>query len=171
MPPWDFTRTARVGSLPVSFAIRRADFGDPDLATFLRGHLDDMAPTAPPESRHALDFRGLNPSSVRMWTGHEGGALVATGALAALDPLGLDEEVKSMRTHPDVRGRGVGRAMLTHLLRDARERGVQRLWLETGSMAFFEPARALYRGAGFTDCAPFGSYRPDPHSIFLTLAL
>lgn len=38
-------------------------------------------------------------------------------------------------------------------------------------MDFFEPARARYRGAGFTDCAPFGPYRPDPHSIFLTLAL
>jgi putative acetyltransferase len=32
-------------------------------------------------------------------------------------------------------------------------------------------ARALYTGAGFTPCGPFGDYRPDRHSTFLTLAL
>ena len=31
-------------------------------------------------------------------------------------------------------------------------------------------ARALYTGAGFTPCAPFGAYGPDRHSTFLTLA-
>jgi len=35
----------------------------------------------------------------------------------------------------------------------------------------FDAARALYAGAGFSACAPFGAYRPDRHSVFLTLAI
>ena len=35
----------------------------------------------------------------------------------------------------------------------------------------FDAARASYAGAGFSACAPFGAYRPDRHSVFLTLAI
>ncbi len=76
-----------------------------------------------------------------------------------------------MRTAPAARGLGVARAMLGHLCTDARGRGVERLWLETGSMAFFAPARSLYRSAGFAECGPFAAYRLDPNSTFMTMAL
>ncbi len=29
----------------------------------------------------------------------------------------------------------------------------------------------LYAREGFTECPPFGSYRADPHSVFMTLML
>lgn len=61
--------------------------------------------------------------------------------------------------------------MLRHLLDDGASRGVRQLSLETGSTEFFAPARALYAGAGFTVCGPFGDYREDPHSVFMTLHL
>ena len=54
---------------------------------------------------------------------------------------------------------------------DARELGLARLSLETGSWDYFAPARALYRRCGFSDCAPFADYRPDPHSVFMSLEL
>jgi putative acetyltransferase len=54
---------------------------------------------------------------------------------------------------------------------EARRRGYARLYLETGSMAFFEPARALYRGFGFVPCPPFGDYRADPYSVHMALSL
>lgn len=76
-----------------------------------------------------------------------------------------------MRTEPRVRGAGVASRMLAHVLADARERGVDRVSLETGSMEFFEPARAFYAKAGFVPCPPFGSYVEDPNSTFMTLAL
>jgi hypothetical protein len=38
-------------------------------------------------------------------------------------------------------------------------------------MDAFAPARALYARYGFTPCAPFADYRPDPNSAFMTLAL
>jgi putative acetyltransferase len=73
-----------------------------------------------------------------------------------------------MRTHPSRRGRGVAGRVLDHLLADARRRGIRRVSLETGSAEFFAPARALYTRAGFVPCPPFGTYREDLHSVFLT---
>lgn len=149
--------------------IERADFTDPHLATFLQAHLDDLAPTAPAESRHALNLRGLQRPDVRLWVASIDREIVGTGALAALEPG--HEELKSMRTAPERRGQGIGTRILEHLLRDARDRHIRRVFLETGSMAFFAPARALYAKAGFVPCAPFGAYREDPHSVFMTKVL
>lgn len=146
-----------------------ADLADPALVAFLTDHLADLAPTAPPESRHALDLDGLAAPGVRLRVARHGGLLVATGALAVVEPG--HEELKSMRTLPAYRGRGVGARVVEHLLADARARGVARVSLETGSMEFFAPARALYARAGFRPCEPFGSYREDPNSVFMTLAL
>lgn len=150
--------------LPVQ--ISRADFADPRLAAFLQAHLDDMEPTAPPESRHALDLAALQDPGVRLWVGTDGDDLVGTVALAALGPG--HEELKSMRTNPRVRGRGVATRMLAHALSDARARGIERVSLETGSMAFFDPARRFYARAGFEVCPPFGDYVDDPLSTFMT---
>jgi putative acetyltransferase len=61
--------------------------------------------------------------------------------------------------------------MLDRIIAAALEQSLARLSLETGSWAYFEPARALYRRYGFTECAPFGGYREDPNSIFMTLVL
>ena len=149
--------------------ITRADFADPRLAAFLQAHLDDMEPTAPPESRHALDLAALQAPHVRMWVATDADGIVGTAALAGVEPG--HEELKSMRTEPRARGRGVASGLLTHVLADARRRGVTRVSLETGSMAFFEPARALYTRAGFVPCGPFGTYVADPNSTFMTLAL
>ncbi|SEB76486.1 putative acetyltransferase [Nocardioides exalbidus] len=149
--------------------IARADFDDPRLAAFLQAHLDDMEKTSPPESRHALDLSGLQAPHVRMWVGLDDEGIVGTTALAAM--TADHEELKSMRTEPRVRGRGVAGQMLAHAIEDARARGVVRISLETGSMEFFEPARRFYARAGFTPCDPFGAYRPDPNSTFMTLEL
>ena len=76
-----------------------------------------------------------------------------------------------MHTVEAARGRGLGRAMLDHLLATARERGMLRVSLETGSMPAFTPARGLYARAGFTPCPPFGDYRASVNSTFMTLDL
>lgn len=61
--------------------------------------------------------------------------------------------------------------MLDHLLTEARRRGDGRFSLETGSMAYFAPARALYARAGFGPCAPFGDDVADPNSVLMTRTL
>jgi putative acetyltransferase len=153
----------------VQLTLERADFADPDLAAFLQAHLDDLAPTAPLESRHALDLRGLQTPDVRLWVASVGEQVVGTGALAALEPG--HEELKSMRTDPRRRGQGIATRILDHLLQDARGRNIGRISLETGSMEFFAAARGLYANAGFVRCPPFGSYVEDPNSVFMTKTL
>lgn len=147
-----------------------ADLDDLRLLRFLQDHLDDLAPTAPAESRHALDVDGLRRSAVGMWiASDEHGAVLGTVALAAVSDA--HEELKSMRTSPEHRGLGIASRLLEHALADARGRGIDRISLETGSMDFFAPARALYLKAGFVECAPFGSYTDDPNSVFMTRQL
>ncbi|KPC75482.1 GCN5 family acetyltransferase, partial [Streptomyces sp. NRRL F-6602] len=90
-------------------------------------------------------------------------------ALAEIGPG--HAELKSMRTDPARRRGGIATALLTHIVTEARLRGHRRLSLETGSDPFFAPARALYAKHGFVPCPPFGSYRPDPLSTFMTLDL
>ncbi|WAC66405.1 GNAT family N-acetyltransferase [Agrococcus sp. SL85] len=149
--------------------VERADFAEPALLAFLQAHLDDMAPTAPPESQHALDARELQAPGVRLWVARSGGRIVGTVALAALEPA--HEELKSMRTDPALRGAGVGSRMLRHALDDAASRGIARISLETGAQDFFAPARALYATHGFAPCPPFGDYWDDPLSAFMTREL
>jgi putative acetyltransferase len=120
-------------------------------------------------SAHALDHSGLRAPEVSFWSAWEGETVVAVGALRRLS---ADHgELKSMHTAEAARGRGVGSAMLRHIMAVARARGMSRLSLETGSWAYFAPARALYARHGFVECGPFGQYREDPNSVFMTLEL
>lgn len=140
-----------------------------DVRALLEEHLRDMHAQSPPGSVHALDVSRLQRPDITFWTVREGDTLLGCGALRELDPA--HGEIKSMRTPRALRRCGAGRTMLQHLLAVARERGYRRLSLETGSTAAFEPAHRLYASVGFVPCGPFGDYRPDPHSVFMTLAL
>lgn len=150
-------------------SIAYADFDDPRLVTFLEDHLRDMEPTAPASSRHALDLDGLRKPGVRLWAAHSGEEIVGTVALAELSP-GHDE-LKTMRTSPIHRGQGIASQLLNWAIKDAYSRGVERISLETGTMSFFTAARELYRKAGFSECVPFGNYRKDSNSVFMTKAI
>lgn len=145
------------------------DLSRPEVHALLREHLHEMHELSPPESVHALDLAQLRRPDVTFWSVWDGSQLLGCGALKQLDPT--HGEVKSMRTPSALRRRGAGRAVLAHIVAEARARGYRRLSLETGSMAAFAPAQTLYERFGFTCCAPFGDYRPDPNSVFMTLAL
>lgn len=140
-----------------------------EIAKFLQQHIEDMKATSPPESIHALDLEELRVPEITFWTVYSGGELVACGALKELDPH--HGEVKSMRVLTSARGSGIGSKLVDHIVEVARNRRYRALKLETGSMAFFEPARSLYLKHGFTYCGPFGSYKEDPNSVFMTLPL
>ena len=70
-----------------------------------------------------------------------------------------------------LRRRGAGRAILTHIIAEARSRGYRRLSLETGSHEAFKPAQNLYQSFGFTPCGPFADYEADPNKVFMSLEL
>ena len=149
--------------------IERDDLSRAAVHALLAEHLADMHATSPAESVHALDLTGLSAPGTTVWTAWEADVLLGCAALKELSPD--SGEVKSMRTSAAARRRGVAAALLTHLVDQAGARGWRSLWLETGSQEFFAPARALYARHGFVGCAPFGSYRPDPNSVFMTRAL
>ena len=149
--------------------IRKDDLGGQAITGLLHKHLDSMQPLSPPESRHALDLEGLRKPDVTFWSVWEADELLGCGALKQLDAL--HGEIKSMRTADEHLRKGVAATLLAHILAEARRRGYRRLSLETGSMAYFLPARELYRRSGFRICGPFANYVEDPYSVFMTLEL
>jgi putative acetyltransferase len=135
----------------------------------LSEHLTSMHTLSPPESVHALDVSRLKAPGITFWTAWAGEVLMGCGALKELDAR--HGEVKSMRTPDARRGHGAGRTLLAHIVQVARDRGYERLSLETGSQDAFLPAQALYASVGFKLCGPFGAYQEDRHSVFMTLDL
>jgi len=146
--------------------IRIDKLEDLKVIALIREHLESMEPTAPPESRHALDLAGLRRSDITFWSIWDGDNLAGVGALKKL--TSEHAEIKSMRTSRAYLRRGIASRMLSHILLEAEQWGYKQLSLETGSMAFFEPARKLYQSFGFMACGPFGSYIEDPNSVFMT---
>ncbi len=142
--------------------------GEPTRALVAR-HLEGMHESSPPESVHALDLDRLVDPAVTFWSGWIDGDLAVIGALKTLDRE--NGEIKSMRVADAFLGRGLGRAILDHIVAEGTARGMTRLWLETGSPDDFLPARRLYESAGFEECGPFGDYREDPFSVFMVRVL
>jgi putative acetyltransferase len=149
--------------------IRVDDLAGPEIRALLEEHLRNMHELSPPESVHALDIAALRRPEITFWTAWSQGELLGCGALKVLDPT--HGEVKSMRTARAKRRTGVGRAMLEHIIAEARARSYARLSLETGSMEAFAPARRLYESFGFAHCGPFADYAEDPNSVFMTRTL
>jgi putative acetyltransferase len=154
---------------PPSMRIEPDDLTRQDVLALLNEHLANMHELSPPESVHALDVSKLRSPDISFWTVWDEDVLLGCGALKELSPR--HGEVKSMRTPAARRGKGAGRAVLKHIVAAAKVRGYERLSLETGSSEAFLPAQRLYESFGFTRCGPFGNYREDPHSVFMSLLL
>ena len=163
LPPGKRSGTsARVGN----YRIIEDDLSGVEVAALLRLHLDEMQQWSPPESVHAMPIARLRSGDVTFYSAWQDERLAACGALKQL--TAAHGELKSMRAHQDFRGRGAGRAVLEHLLGEARARGYARVSLETGRPAHFAPARRLYEAGGFAECPPFADYVSDPFSICMT---
>lgn len=142
---------------------------NPDVVRLLDAHLELMRATSPPDHVHALDLDGLSSESVRFFAAREGDELLGIGALRTLGHGRA--EIKSMHTTSAARGRGIGRAMVDHLIATAREQGMEWLGLETGTMAEFAPARRLYEASGFAACDPFDGYTQNGFSTCMSMSL
>ncbi len=140
-----------------------------DVRALLERHLAFAKAVTPPEDVHALELDGLLDPSVTFFSLRADGSLLGVGAIKRLDADHV--ELKSMHTAEEARRRGVGRAIVDHLLAVAAERGASRVSLETGAMDAFEPARSLYASAGFVPCGPFGDYAESANSAFMTRPL
>jgi len=155
------------GRAMMTFTFTENDLDSADVVALLETHAAGMQASSPPDACHFLALDGLRDPAVRFFSARdEDGNLVGIGALKALDAH--HGELKSMRTAPAALGRGVGGAMLAHLVDCARALGMTRVSLETGSTPDFAGALRLYERDGFTPCDPFAGYAPSPFSRFFT---
>jgi len=149
--------------------IERDDLSRPQVLALLEEHLRNMYELSPPDKVFAFDANKLKAPDVTFWTAWNGDMLLGCAALKELSST--EGEIKSMRTPSASRRTGAGRALLHHIIDVARSRAYRVLYLETGSHAAFQPAHMLYRSAGFDICGPFGQYRDNGNSVFMSLSV
>lgn len=137
-----------------------------DVRAVLARHLAFAHEVTPPEGVHVLGVDALAGPDITFFSARVDGEVLGVGALKQLDAS--HAELKSLHTVEEARGKGVARALVAHLLAVAGERGCRRVSLETGDMAAFAPARALYTVMGFVPCEPFGEYVSSPTSACMT---
>jgi putative acetyltransferase len=145
--------------------IKLDDLSGGEVITLLEEHLADMYATSPAESVHALDVNALKDPAITFYSCWRNEELLGCAALRELSANHV--ELKSMRTASNARNLGVASSLMQHLLIVVAERNYQQISLETGSMDFFKPARALYKKFGFEYCGPFGDYQLDENSRFM----
>jgi len=125
-----------------------ADYLD-DLERRLDGWTKAGYVDAPPEE--------LMPPAGALLLAYEGGDAMACGAVHVISP-GV-AEVKRMFVAPRARGRGMGRALLDALEREAVELGCDVARLD--STEPLAEAMALYRSAGYVE---IGDYNGNPNA-------
>ena len=150
----------------MKIVIREYDLSGIESQSIVREHMAGMLENTPIESVHALPLDKLRQAHVTFWTAWVGLELCGCGALQTLDHQ--HGEIKSMRTREKFLRQGVGQAVLSHIVTEASAKGLKRLSLETGSADSFSAARTLYLRNGFEICSPFGDYKLDPYSVFMT---
>ena len=153
----------------MKIVIRIDDLSSEESQSIVREHMAGMLANTPLESVHALPLDKLRQPNITFWTAWIGSELCGCGALQRLDAQ--HSEVKTMRTRAKFLRKGVGQAVLSHIVNHATDTGIKRLSLETGSSDVFLAARAMYLNNGFGICGPFGDYKLDPYSVFMTKLL
>ncbi len=146
--------------------IREGGLDEPQVSALLQTHLDAMHAQSPPESTHTLDLDSLRGPTMCFWSVWDGATLLAVGAMKQFSDT--DGEIKSMHTAQAARGCGIATKLLAHIEAEAKAKGIVRLNLETGTPSDFASARRLYERAGYVECPPFGGYKLDPFSVFMT---
>ena len=147
-----------------NWQIHEGELNREDVRALLAQHFAEMRAGSPPSACHVLPVDGLMDSAIRFFTLRDDGVLLGCGALKRL--AGDHGEVKSMRTADAALGRGIGKALLDHLVATARAEGMTRLSLETGSTDQFAAANRLYEKEGFERCGPFGGDADTPFTRF-----
>jgi putative acetyltransferase len=150
-------------------AIRIDDLTGREIADLLQGHLASAIECSPESAVHALNLDSLRRPDITLWSAWQGDSLAGCGALRELSKA--HGEVKSMRTEASHIRQGVAAKLLEHMIAIARERGYERLSLETGNTSDFAAARALYAKHGFAPCPPFDGYVEDGFSVYMTRAI
>ena len=150
---------------PLAIAEERPDQGD--AVALLRQSDAFAASLYPPENRYPIDVPELLAANARFFIARRDGHALGCMALVRTGP---DKgELKRCFVTQEARGQGVGFALLTAAEAAAREEKMRVIQLETGNRNI--AALRLYRGCGYRDRGPFGSYPDNGVSVFLEKTL
>ncbi|OWO94489.1 GNAT family N-acetyltransferase [Rhizobium esperanzae] len=117
----------------------------------------------PAESNHMVDLSSLEKPSVSFFVARNEGAIV--GCCALVEAGDGTAEIKRMFVDPEARGLRIASRLMNALEANAREKRLTAIRLETG---IYQPeAIALYRKYGYREIEAFGTYLPDPLSLFM----
>ena len=145
--------------------IKRLDPFLEEARELLRQSDEMMIALYPPASNHLDPPETLASDNVLFLGAYAGQELVGCGAVKLLHDDGCYGELKRMFVIPAARGRGIATLIMRDLEAHLIQQRVPIARLETG---IHQPeAINFYHKHGYTDRAPFGSYRPDPLSIFM----
>ena len=144
-------------------AVERESPRQDDVIALIRQSDALMQSLYPAESNHLVDIEQLAQPRVHVFVAREDGKALGCGAFV-LGEAG-EAEMKRVFVAPAARGKGVARALMEALEREAAKRGVTLMQLETGIKQ--PEAIALYRRCGYAERGPFGAYKPDPLSLFM----
>ena len=122
----------------------------------------------PAEFRHHMTVEQMAQPDLTLFVARDAsGATLGMGALKRhADGVG---EVKRMFVKPSARGLGVGGAILARIEDLARQEGLSRVVLETGSN--FDAAKRVYERGGFATCEPVLDYPPSAWTAFYAKSL
>jgi GNAT superfamily N-acetyltransferase len=95
------------------------------------------------------------------------GDAVGCGGFSRIDAA--TAEIRRVYVRPELRGRGIAKALMAGLLETAAAVGYARVRLETGNRQ--HEAIGLYRGLDFAPIPCWGPYATDPKSLCFELAL
>jgi len=146
-----------------------ADPNDPQVSQIIAAHVAYGDAHYPTESNHHVYLEEYDESGVQLFGAWLDGSCVGMAGLKSV--TNSHGELKSMHVLKQARGHGVGALLINTVIKEARKRGLERLSLETGSREASAAARLVYEKFGFEHCVPFGDYREDPESVFMTLGL
>jgi len=147
--------------------IRLEDPGRPDVQALLGQSDDYLRALYPAESNHLVSADVLGTDRAVFLAARRNGELLGSIALLVIAPG--HAEMKRMFVRAEARGIGLGRRLLNALEEVACHRSITRISLETGIKQ--PEAIGLYRASGYQDCPPFGDYKADPLSLFMTKSL
>jgi putative acetyltransferase len=147
----------------VSLALERATAPTPEIVALLGALNRALDVGYAPDQKHALSLDQLFQPNIRFFVARLDGAAVACGGLGFYDGYA---ELKRMYARPEVRGKGVAKAVLHQLEAEARATGITLVRIETGNLQ--HEAMRFYERAGYVQCAAFGPYATMPPNAIAT---
>jgi putative acetyltransferase len=144
-------------------ALERATAPTPEIAALLVELNAALDVGYAPEQKHALSLDRLFQPEIRFFVARLDGAAVACGGIGLYPGYA---ELKRMYARPEVRGKGVAKALLSRLEAEARAAGITLVRIETGNLQ--HEAMRFYEREGYARCAAFGPYAAMPPNAIAT---